>query len=416
MIEAAIVGAGPYGLSIAAHFRRRGLPFRIFGPPMDSWLTHMPKGMMLKSDGFASNLSEPDGRFTLREFCQEQGIPYSDTAIPVSLETFTAYGLAFKERIVPELENKMVEKVERLGDIYQLTLNDGEQVKARRVILAVGITHFAYIPESIAHLPEEFVTHSYQHKQVDTYRGRKVLVIGGGASAIGLAGLMRATGVESELVVRESALKFHGEPSKKSRTLWQELRHPKSGLGPGLRSRFCANHPGLFHLLPEKLRIEVVQRHLGPSGHWVSKEVVLGKVPQLLGCSPVDAKVRDGKVVLHLQTADGSRREVEADHIVAGTGYRVNLENLKFLSPELRSQIKTSAGSPTLSGKFESSVPGMYFVGLAAANSFGPVMRFAYGAEFAARNLTLTITKASALGRAASPARHSVPIEEVPRS
>src|SRR5580704_7606084 len=155
MIEAAIVGAGPYGLSIAAHLRRQGLPYRIFGPPMDSWLTHMPKGMMLKSDGFASNLSEPDGRMTLKDFCQEREIPYSDTAIPVSLDTFTAYGLAFKERIVPELENKMVTQVERMGDGYRLILSNGEQVRARHVILAVGITHFAYIPETIAHLPDE---------------------------------------------------------------------------------------------------------------------------------------------------------------------------------------------------------------------------------------------------------------------
>jgi cation diffusion facilitator CzcD-associated flavoprotein CzcO len=58
MIETAIIGAGPYGLSIAAHFRSRGISFRVFGRPMDSWLRHMPKGMHLKSDGFASNLSD----------------------------------------------------------------------------------------------------------------------------------------------------------------------------------------------------------------------------------------------------------------------------------------------------------------------------------------------------------------------
>jgi len=77
MIETAIIGAGPYGLSIAAHFRRRGIPFRIFGRPMDSWLAHMPKGMMLKSDGFASNIYDPDAKFSLRQFCAERGIKLS---------------------------------------------------------------------------------------------------------------------------------------------------------------------------------------------------------------------------------------------------------------------------------------------------------------------------------------------------
>lgn len=415
MIEAAIVGAGPYGLSIAAHFRRRGLPFRIFGPPMDSWRTHMPVGMMLKSDGFASNLSDPDGRMTLKEFCRERGIPYDDTALPVSLDTFTAYGLAFKDRLVPELENKMVAGVEHLGGSYRLRLSDGEQVQARRVILAVGITHFVYIPECIAHLPEEFVSHSFQHQKVDTHRGRHVVVIGGGASAIGLAGLMRTVGVDSHLLVREAELKFHGAPSKKPRSLWKRIRHPQSGLGPGLRSRFCANSPELFHLLPEKLRIEVVRRHLGPSGHWVSKEVILDKVPLMLGCSPEGALIQNGKVILQVRNADGTRREVQTDHVVAGTGYRVNLERLKFLAPELRAKIKTVENSPVLSARFESSVPGLYFVGLAAANSFGPVMRFAYGADFAARRLTSSITSSAALERAITLAGSGVQLEEVSR-
>ena len=415
MIEAAIVGAGPYGLSIAAHFRRKGLPFRVFGPPMDSWMRHMPKGMMLKSDGFASNLSHPEGKVTLKEFCEERGIPYDDTKIPVSLETFVAYGLAFKESVVPELENRMVTDVQHLGDSFKVTLNDGEQVHTRRVILAVGITHFAYIPECLTHLSEEFVTHSYQHQQPDTHRGRRVVVIGGGASAIGLAGLMRSAGVDSHLMVREPEIEFHGEPSKTERTLYQKIRHPKSGLGPGLRSRFCANSPELFHFLPTKLRIEVVRRHLGPSGHWVSKDVVLGQVPMMLGTSIEGAQTKNGKVILRVRDKNGAR-DVETDHVVAGTGYRVDMERLKFIDPALRAKVKTVQGSPILSSRFESSVPGLYFVGLAAATSFGPVMRFAYGADFAARNLTQSIAKTATLGRAISPAECSVQqLEEISR-
>jgi len=416
MVDAAIVGAGPYGLSIAAHFRHKGLSFRVFGPPMDSWLTHMPTGMMLKSDGFASNLAEPEGRMTLKAFCEERGIPYHDTTLPVRLDTFTSYGLAFRDRLVPELENKMVTFVESVGDEYRLTLENGETVRARSVILAVGITHFAYIPEAVAHLPEQFVSHSYQHKQVDTYRGQKVVVIGGGASAIGLAGLMQNAGVDVHLLAREKDLKFHGQPSGKPRTWWQEIRHPKSGLGPGLRSRFCANRPELFHLLPETLRLEVVKRHLGPSGHWVSKDAVLGKVPLMMGCSVTSSEIRNGKAILHVRESDGATRTVEADHVVAGTGYKVDMERLKFLAPNLRSKIKAAQGSPVLSSKFEASVPGLYFVGLASASSFGPVMRFTYGAEFAAQSLTRTIKEASALGRAMAPVRQSVQLEELNRS
>src|SRR5271165_3473757 len=116
MLPTAIVGAGPYGLSIAAHLRRNGIPFRIFGRPMDNWRSHMPKGMMLKSDGFASNLYDPSGAFTLKDFCAEHKIPYTDSTIPVGLDTFAAYGMAFQERLVPELEERYVASITRLSD------------------------------------------------------------------------------------------------------------------------------------------------------------------------------------------------------------------------------------------------------------------------------------------------------------
>ncbi len=163
MIETAIVGAGPYGLSIAAHFRSRGIPFRIFGRPLDSWLAHMPKGMMLKSDGFASNIYDPDAKFTLQQFCAERGIKYADMGIPVHLETFGEYGLAFRDRMVPELEDKVVTSIERAADGFQLRLDDGEEVKARRVVLAVGITHFEHVPTNLTHLPVQLVSHINRH-------------------------------------------------------------------------------------------------------------------------------------------------------------------------------------------------------------------------------------------------------------
>jgi cation diffusion facilitator CzcD-associated flavoprotein CzcO len=153
MINTAIIGAGPYGLSIAAHLRRHATSFRIFGRPMDSWLAHMPKGMLLKSDGFASDIYDPDREFTLRRFCGERGIEYSDTRVPVRVDTFAAYGLAFRERMVPELENRLVVSVELVPGGFLLQFDDGEMVTARRVVLATGITHFGYIPPEISSLP-----------------------------------------------------------------------------------------------------------------------------------------------------------------------------------------------------------------------------------------------------------------------
>src|SRR5579863_1309521 len=403
MLETAIVGAGPYGLSIAAHFRRSGIPFRIFGRPMDSWLAHMPMGMMLKSDGFASDIYDPERTFTLRQFCAERGIEYADSGIPVRLETFSAYGLAFRERMVPELEDKMVVSVDKVPNGFRVQLEDGETVQARTVVLAVGITHFDYVPESLAHLPAEFLSHSARHHEVEPFRGRDVVVIGGGSSALDLAGLLHEVGARVQLVSRREELKFHSQPTGKPRSQWQQIRHPQSGLGPGMRSRFFANSPMAFHYLPERFRVEAVRRTLGPSGGWFIRDKVIGKVPLHLGCTPRGAKVQNGRVHLSVRAADGSEREIVTEHIIAATGYKVDLERLSFLNPEIRSKVEALDRTPILSSSFESTIPGIYFVGVAAANSFGPVMRFAFGAGFAARRITQAMTKAFAQSTATAP-------------
>jgi thioredoxin reductase len=355
----------------------------------------MPKGMMLKSDGFASDIYDPERAFTLRQFCAERGIKYADAGLPVHLETFGAYGLAFRDRMVPELEDKMVVSVDRQSGGFVLRLDDGETFQARRVVLAVGITHFEYVPENLAHLPAEYLSHSAQHREVEPFRGHSVVVIGGGSSALDLAGLLREAGADVQLVTRRSELKFHSQPTGKPRTWWQQIRHPQSGLGPGMRSRFFADAPGVFFYLPEKLRLEIVRRTLGPSGGWFIRDKVIGKLPVHLGCMPQGAEVRNGKVHLSVQASDGSKQEIVTEHVIAATGYRVDLERLKFLNPEIRSKVKAINGAPVLKSTFESSIPGFYFAGVAAANSFGPVMRFAFGAGFAARTLTAALTKSA---------------------
>ncbi len=397
MLETTIVGAGPYGLSLAAHFKRKGIPFRIFGRPMDSWLRHMPKGMLLKSDGFASTISDPDNSFSLKHFCAERGIEYADLGTPVQLDTFSAFGLAFRDRIVPELEDKLVTGLERSTDGFLLRLHDGEAVKTRRVVLAVGITHFAYTPPNLKQLPAEFLSHSFAHHDLEPFRGRSVAVIGGGSSAIDLAGLLEENGADVQLVARTTELAFHErQQPNKPRSLWERVRHPQSGIGPGLKSRFFANSPLAFHYLPESLRLEFVRTHLGPAGGWFAKDKIVDRVPLVLGYSVERAEVKSGKVLLQLSGVDGSRREIRADHVITATGYKVDLERLKFLSGAIRGKIKSTDGTPVLSSSFESSIPGLYFVGVAAANSFGPVMRFAYGATFAARRVTETVGKALA--------------------
>ena len=286
----------------------------------------------------------------------------------------------------------MVVGLDRLPVGFRIRLDDGEVLAARRVVLAVGITHFAYVPPELAPLPPQYVSHSFQHYELERFRGRNVVVIGGGASALDIAGLLHDVGAEVGLVARRQSLNFHSGPGEKP-SLWKQIRHPRSGLGPGLRSRFYSDAPAVFYYLPERLRLQIVRTALGPSGGWTIKEKVIGRVPLSLGCTPERAEIQNGSVHLQVRSVDGTEREIVTAHVIAATGYRVDMERLAFVSPDIRTRIKTVKGAPVLSPSFESSMPGLYFAGVAAANSFGPVMRFAFGAGFAARTITRAMMK-----------------------
>jgi len=385
MTDVAIVGAGPYGLSIASHLRARGISHRIFGAPMHTWLTQMPQGMFLKSEGFASDLYEPSGRFTLGAYCAEAGLPYADIGLPTPRETFVQYGIEFQRRHVPDLEPVDVTWIEPAQGGFRLRLASGETLRARRVVLAVGISHFAHMPEELAGLPTELVTHSSQHPHFDDLAGREVVVLGAGASAMDCAALLVRAGAAVRVVARSATIRFHDGPMKLPRPLMDRLRAPLSGLGPGWRSRLCTDAPLLFHAMPERFRLLVVERHLGPAPGWWTRPMVEGKVTYHLGQRIGMAADAAGRLQLDLVGADGTRSRLEADHLIAATGYRPDTRRLRFLSPEL--QFRTVGNAPVLSRNFESSVPGMYFVGPAAANGFGPVARFAFGAGFTARRL-----------------------------
>jgi thioredoxin reductase len=394
--DVAIVGAGPYGLSLAAHLRARGVSFRIFGAPMRFWRAQMPKGMFLKSDGFASNLYDPEGTCTLKSYCLENSLSYHDTIKPVPLETFTAYGLAFQQRWVPDLQQNDVVDIAKTTKGFVLRLDNDERLEARRVVVASGVSHFAHIPSVLGHLPPEFLSHSCHHHDLARFAKRRVVVIGAGASAIDMAALLHEAGAEVQLVARDSAVRFHSAAGEKPRTWWQKLRHPSSGIGPGWRARFYCDAPWAFHVLPQDLRLMIVRKTLGPAGGWFMKDKLVGRVPLLLNSSPEKAEIRQDEVYLRLRGADGSSRELVADHVIAATGFNVDIRRLDFLSPELRSRLMEVANTPVLSSSFQSSIPGLYFIGPAAANSFGPVMRFAFGARFAAPHLARVLANSRA--------------------
>src|SRR4051812_13235415 len=211
--DTAVIGAGPYGLSVAAHLHGLRADFRVFGRPLDTWRTAMPRGMYLKSDGFASNLSAPEPGATLGDYCLEHDLPYHPTDQPVPLETFVDYGLDFQRRYVPDLDQRTVTSVMREGRGFRLGLEDGEELRAKQVVVAAGITHFASMPQLVHGVSPELVSHSSAHRELDRFDGQQVTVIGAGASAVNLAVWLARAGARSRLVTRSAAVHFSSPPS-----------------------------------------------------------------------------------------------------------------------------------------------------------------------------------------------------------
>jgi thioredoxin reductase len=386
LCDVAIVGAGPYALSLAAHLRELGVSFRIFGKPLDSWRNHMPKGMLLKSDGFATNLSAPKAGATLKDYCAQHGLDYADRGTPVPLETFVSYADWFRKLFVFDLEEVNVADIVHDKFGFRLTLETGEIVGAKRLVMAPGITWFAYTPELLATLPITLGSHSFDHHDVSSFKGRDVVVIGAGASAIDTAVALHEAGAMTRIVTRRTKIPFHSGPSAVAPSLIGRLRKPSSGIGPGWRSYLCANAPWLFHAMPETLRLRATRNHLGPAPCWFTRERVEGQIEQVLGRQLTGADSAE-RVTLRLTNSESCEEALTCDHVVAATGFRVDLRRLLFVDCALREKISAVEHTPILSRHFESSVPGLYFIGVAAANSFGPLMRFMFGAEFVALRL-----------------------------
>ncbi|MEW2397458.1 FAD-dependent oxidoreductase [Streptomyces sp. NPDC046862] len=387
----AVIGAGPFGLSTAAHLRARGIPVRVFGEPMVSWRDHMPAGMLLKSTPAASNIDAPQRGHDLVDYCDAAGIPRlvtDEDIIPV--ETFVAYGEWFQQKLVPELERVRVVSVDRRGDRegFELKLDSGETFTARAVVVATGLSGLAHLPPELAGAatdgpsPTGPVSHSAQHHDLSRFSGKELLVVGAGQSALETAALAAEAGARVRVVSRGHGRVAFGAPP------WAQPRfRPESPFGRAWSLWALSYYPHPYRLLPEEARHYLVRRVLGPLGAWWLRERFESAVAVREVARIIRGGVIDGRPMLAVQTHGGRTEELSADHVIAATGYRVDIAAMDFLGHELRTELVVSRGTPKLGAGYRSSVPGLYFTGLPSAASYGPVMRFVCGTEFASPRL-----------------------------
>jgi NADPH-dependent 2,4-dienoyl-CoA reductase/sulfur reductase-like enzyme len=386
-LDVAIAGAGPYGLAIASHLRCLNVAFRVFGEPMRFWLD-MPKGLFLKSFGFATTIANPHG-LRYDEWCRERGL---QTLEPCSMESFAEYGLSVQRTLVPEVESQEVVHVAQDGGLFRLTLSGGERLLARRVVVAVGLRYFQRLPPALRSLPAELASHTAQHGNYQRFRDKDVCVIGAGQSALEAATLLREAGARPRLLVRGDGPVFHTK-TPLERNLVERLRAPITVLGAGRMHWVLQHFPMLMHYVPERFRVPFTRGYLGPAGAWWLRERFEPHVPVHRRCAVVSARAANGGVVLTVRE-DGVEREIQADHVVAGTGFEVDVDRLSFLSEDLRARVARVELAPRLDRHFQSSVPGLYFVGVLSMFSFGPLFRFVAGTAVSAPRVARHLARA----------------------
>jgi FAD-dependent urate hydroxylase len=377
--DVAIIGAGPYGLSLSSHLRSiSGLDVRVFGEPMEFWANGTPAGMLLRSPREASTISDPNSTLTLEEYERASG---TISVKRVARDTFVEYGRWFQTRVGEILDRRNVSRVSREGNRFRLSLLDGEEVKCNRVVVATGIAKFKKVPETFANLSRERVSHCYDGRPFPQM-GKRVAVIGAGQSAIESAALLAEAGLSVELIARIPMLRWIGMHQRLHQLgPVSKMLYSKHDVGPIGISRLVA-YPKLMYYTPMRVKDPIRKRAVRSAGApWLIPR--LDNVNITTSTSVITATEIGSELQLKLD--DGSERRV--DHVLLGTGYRVDISKYEFLCPALLKEIRQLDGYPDVSTGLTTSVPGIHFTGATAARKFGPLLYFVTGTEFASREL-----------------------------
>ena len=387
--DVVIIGAGPFGLSISAHLRSLSVEHVIVGRPLETWRANMPARMCLRSEPYGSDFASPQHGFDVEGYCKSHGLDYVARLGPLTIERFLDYGDWYVKHLVPGIINDDVTEVAVADGGFRVAFAGADPVLARYVVVATGVRPYAYIPDELSELPSDLVSHTIDHGDLSTFKGRAVAVVGGGQSALETAALLHEQGADVHVVARRQALNWLvPNPEKLSRL--GHIRRPANKLCEGWHCQFWYT-PAAYKFLPHEMKVEKTRTVLGPAGAWWLKDRVDGVIDVLTGHRVQHAAASGSGVRLAL---DGPSRSVlEVDHVVAGTGFRVDLARLPFLPKELTPGIACVNGYPVVSRVGESTVPGLYFAGAPTAYSLGPSVRFIAGTHNVASKLAKSLAR-----------------------
>lgn len=366
-----VIGAGPFGLALAAKLQAANADYILFGRVMSFWREHVPSGTRLLFSHSGCSLSSNGFGSGAYESSRGARLPN-----PLPAEEFVAYGLWFQQNTCRPPDERTVVNVTHANGTFAIRLDDGDEITADHLVLAIGLRPFAFRPQEFAALPPEFVSHTSDLHNLDNFHGMKVAIIGSGQSALECASLLAEKNADVEVLARSRHLAWRH---------FDNLEWSSTGTTPSMRTsiRAALNDPDVYRRLPGFVRALWLKRTLRPAG---SNELRtrLDSVRIALGSRVKWAHVKRNRVELDL--CDHSTRTV--DHVVLGTGYRIDVNAISFIAPELRRRIALRGGYPVLNGAMESTVPHLYFTGPAAARDFGPTMWFVLRSLWAAERIS----------------------------
>lgn len=367
-----IVGAGPFGLAMAAWARQQGIEHVLLGRPMGFWRENMPTGMLLRSA--CDWHLDPAEEDTIERYLEERGETPADVE-PLSIELYLAYARWFQSRKGIEAVPRLVERldVDESSGSFRARLADGDSLEASDVLLAPGFRHFAHVPPKLAAiLPDGRYEHTCERVELAALGGARVLIVGGRQSAFEWAALLREAGARRVHVV-------HRHPTPRFEASdW-------SWVSPMIHR--MVEDPGWFRDLPAKER-KALERRFWEEGRlklepWLAPRVRADRISVWPERSVVACRGSpEGEIAIELD--DGETLAV--DHVILATGYRVALDRLPYLAAgNLLTRVEIVDGSPRLDRSLQTSVPGLFITSMPATRDFGAFFAFTVSARASAK-------------------------------
>lgn len=391
--DVVIVGAGPYGLSAAAHLVHAGVEPHVFGEALSFWKQNMPRQMLLRSRTEASNIHTPQKHLSIDAYQRVIKRKFSE---PVPVEDFIAYGEWLQKQVAPKLDGRHVSKVSRNGSGFIVCTKDGDSIHAKSVILALGIGLFLQRPKHFAGIPRELAPHSSELPDLSKFHGKRVAVLGKGQSALEYAAILSENGAEVQIITRSPAIAFRPFAWRKHlfRTLMtgplKSISYkilPPTDLGDINTARKIADPEKFCRQTPE-MQDKLIKDCTKPVGaYWLTSR--LSGVTVKTGLTVIHAQQIGGKV--NLSFSDSTTDQV--DLVVLATGYKIDISKYGILDPTLQEQVQqTPDGYPVLTTGLETSVSGLHMTGVIAERTLGPTLRFVTGTSNAGPRVAAAIT------------------------